>query len=88
MEKRLSLGDLEFSPEVVFRIIYQAEVLPGMRDSADAIAAGVNRELRERLEKAKQVYGFLHTDGYMLIDSHKGGSETHTARLVCIEEIK
>jgi hypothetical protein len=50
------------------------------------IAEQANRLLRERLEKAPQVFmvkGFGHFDTW-----REEGDPTHKARLVCIEEIK
>lgn len=84
-------GDLEFTGEQIFEICRKLAIIPGEKDTSDALAEAINDVLRERLEKAP------------IARSHCEGSQWHTestesgdltfidgefARLVCVEEKK
>lgn len=75
----MNLGELEFKAEDFSGISY------GDQNFADR----ANGLLRERLEKAQKVY--THELKYALVfwaERVPNQYDTHTARLVCIEEMK
>jgi hypothetical protein len=81
----MKLGDLEFRAEDFTAAATLAEDY-GEQAGTDFL----NRLLHERLEKALIVYGRLEPiDGlYTAWDNMKMSKDTHTARLVCVEEIE
>lgn len=53
--------------------------------TAAAIMADIaNEKVKEWLSKAPVVHGYIHDDGYILMDSGETGSVK--AKLVCIED--
>ena len=80
----MTLTDLEFKAE-------DFERLETLEYWWKEIADEVNRLLRERLEKAPKVWGKEDRDFGLMVyfDDEDGPDEpTHTASLICVEEIK
>lgn len=64
---------------------YDAVADNGSTDVAAGMCAErANAKLQEWLSKAPLVYGYVHDDGYILMDSGETGSAR--AKLVCIED--
>jgi hypothetical protein len=89
----MKLGDLEFKAEDFLSVDGNNLTLTEL---LGRIATHANRLLRERLEKTPKWYGTSSQrapDGtlerpVMWTTDARPGFDTHTARLVCIEEIK
>lgn len=97
----MDLGELEFMPEdfEALRLWFKGQhalqwedgekIIVGIKSLSSGIA---NRILREKLAKAKEVLHTLELPGWrnQLSLSYEWPNPrvTHTARLVCIEEIK
>lgn len=96
MTNEIKLGELEIAPQMLMGI--------SMNDSpnstsqfgmsaaqATRVANEVNRILREKLSNAPRAWGHEDIDFGVMVyfDDEEAASEnTHTARLVCITEIK
>lgn len=86
----IELGELEFTPKEIFNAFRESQdlVYPGTADSNDTLAFVLNRILREKLGKAKKVYGNENGGEIYWGEEDDEGRDTHTGRLVCIEEVK
>lgn len=83
MDGKMNLGELEFKAED----FPECDQVDTDGDLSRSCAIRANERLRERLEKAKEVTGYMHSDGYFILDSSPQNGDTHSARLVCIEEV-
>lgn len=89
----MNLGDLEFKAEdAELKKAYSVSGTTGLQTEIEFISIEkANALLRERLEKALKVYGWpdnskdMYYANWGTLSSPK---DTHTARLVCIEELK
>lgn len=80
----MNLKDLEFKAEDFYCIVEERDDCAGV---IPQVAYRANQLLLERLEKAPQVFG----DNKGLwgpYEKEREAFDTHTARLVCIDEIK
>lgn len=80
MNDDIELGELEFRPEDFNRC-----TLKSRPDVRIFMAEETNRILRERLGIAQAIDGLLQSETTYFIPTRY--SPTHTARIVCIEEI-
>lgn len=80
----MNLGELEF-----LAIDFQGLGIP-LGTDLTPLAERANQLLRERLEKAEQIEGkfISHALGNVIEWYYQYDDYTHTARLVCIEELK
>lgn len=85
MTDKINLGDLAFRPEDF--LLRNESLNPGL-SVAYILCDNANRILREKLSMAPLKQGNVEFDAWTEeLDPHMF-TPTHTARMVCIEEIK
>lgn len=85
----MKLGDLKFRAEDFDSVCGRRVEKVTAYYLAKFISDEANRILREKIEKAGTINGWIKADGnFEWYEYFNQTKRTHTARLVCIEEIK